>query len=139
MISKKVFIAPDGFVAFIDRAHPKHVHATAFFRYFGLNNFQLYTSILAINDAYMRLYNTISPSIAKDFLRAIELSSVNILYAEESDVKLALRTFTTSSSIELTFAKATMAVLCHKRSVPQICTFEPLHNLFGLQLFYLPI
>lgn len=139
MISKKVFIAPDGFVAFIDRAHPKHVHATAFFRYFALNHHQLYTSPIAINDAYIQLYNTISPSIAKDFLRAIELSSINILHPEESDMKLGIRTLTMSNSVELTLSKAMMAVICHKRSVPQICTFESLHSLFGLQVFYLPI
>jgi predicted nucleic acid-binding protein len=139
MLSKKVFLASDAFVSLIDRAHPKHVHATAYFRYFALNHFQLYTSIIAVNDAYMQLYNTISPSIAKDFLRAIELSSINMLYLEESDIKLALRTFTTSNSIELTLAKSIMAVVCHKRSVPQICTFESLHTLFGLQTFYLPI
>lgn len=139
MVSKKVYIAPDGFVAFIDRGHPKHVAASAYFRYFAQEGFQLYTSFVTINIAYDELYKTISPGIAKDFLRAMYLSSVNIIYPEPSDIKLAIKTVATSSSIELTFSKALMSVLCNKRSIPQIYTFEFLHTLFGLQTFYLPV
>lgn len=139
MVSKKVFIATDALVAFIDRAHPKHLHATAFFRFFAENHFQLYISILNINEIYLRLYNNISPSIAKDFMRALEMSAINILYPEESDLKKSIKIIEGSQSVELTFTKALTSVLCNKRSVPQICTFEYLPTLFGLQLFYLPI
>ncbi len=138
-ISKKVYIASDGFVAFIDRGHPKHVNASAYFRYFSQEGFQLYTSFVTINAAYEELYQSISPSIAKDFLRAMYLSSINVIYPEPSDIKSAIKTVATSSSIELTFSKSLMYVLCNKRSIPQIYTFEFLHSLFGLQSFYLPV
>lgn len=139
MVSKKVFIATDGFIAFIDRAHPKHLHASAQFRYFAQNKFQLYTSPVILNEVYNDLYHSISPSIGKDFLRAMEVSDVNIVYPEESDIKKSIRIVTTSPLAQLTFNKALTAVICNKRSVPQICTFEYLPTLFGLQLFYLPI
>jgi len=139
MTSKKVFIAPDGFVAFIDRAHKNHVHATAFFRYFALEKYQLYTTVVAVNETYTTIYNTISPALARDFLRAMYLSSVNILYPEAGDLKTAIKTLETSNSVELTFSKSLMAVVCNKKSIPQIATFEYLHSLFGLQLFYLPM
>lgn len=139
MTSKKVYISSDGFIAFIDRAHPKHMHAAAFFRYFAQNHFQLYTTPITINDTYKELSASISPSVAKDFLRALQFSSINIIYPEDSDMKLSLKTITTSNSIELTFSKALMAVTCNKHNIPQICTFEYLHALFGLQVFYLPI
>lgn len=139
MLSKKVFIAPDGFVAFIDRAHPKHIHAAAQFRYFAQNNYQVYTTILALNDAYQTFYNTISPSVARDFMRAIELSNVNILYPEESDVKRAMRGVTGTASAELTFSLILSATICNKKSIPQVCTFSYFPSLFGLQVFYLPI
>ena len=139
MVSKKVYIATDGFVAFIDRAHEKHVQATAFFRYFSQEKYQLYTNVVTMNDAYMRMYNTISPSLARDFLRVMSLSSVNIMYPETSDLKAAIKIVETSNSVDLTFAKALMAVMCNKKSVPQIMTYEYLHALFGLQMFYLPM
>lgn len=139
MLSKKVYIAPDGFVAFIDRNHKRHVHISAFFRYFAQEEFQLYTSFVTINDTYNELYNLISPSLAKDFLRAMYMSSINIVYPEPSDVKAAIKVVATSSVIELTFSKALISVLCNKRSIPQICTFEFLPSLFGLQAFYLPL
>lgn len=139
MISKKVYIASDGFVAFIDRGHGKHVQAGAYFRYFAQENFQLYTSFVSLNEAYEELYRDISPSIAKDFLRAMYLSSVNIVYPEPSDIKSAIKIVATSSSIELTFSKALTSVLCNKKSIPQIYTFEFLHTLFGLQSFFLPM
>ena len=139
MVSKKVYIASDGFIAFIDRAQKKHVHASAFFRYFAQENYQIYANILDINETYNVLYNTISPSLARDFLRALSLSNVNILYPEASDIKTAIKTVESSNSVDLTFTKALMAVVCNRKSIPQIMTYEYLHALFGLQVFYLPI
>lgn len=139
MLSKKVFIAPDGFVAFIDRAHPKHIHAAAQFRYFAQNTYQIYTTIVTLDETYQTLYKTISPSVAKDFLRAIELSNINILHPEESDVKRSIRAVTTTPSADLTFATALAATICNKKSIPQICTFSYFPSLFGLQVFYLPL
>jgi len=139
MLSKKVYIATDGFVAFIDRAHQKHLHISAQFRYFAQNHFQLYTSVVTLNEVYNELANTISPSIGKDFIRAIELSNINLLYPEESDIKKSSRLLITSQLNQLTFNKSLMSVICNKRSIPQICTFEYLPTFFGLQPFYLPI
>lgn len=139
MISKKVYIAPDGFVAFIDRGHSKHVHSSALFRYFAQENYQLYTSFVTINETYEELYTNITPSLAKDFLRAMYMSSVNVIYPEPSDLKSAIKIVATSNVMELTFSKALLSVLCNKRSIPQICTFGYLPSLFGLQAFYLPI
>lgn len=139
MTSKKVYIAPDGFIAFIDRAHPKHVQASAYFRYFSQEQYQLYTSIITINDTYNTLYNTISPSLARDYLRTMSLSSVNIIFPESAEMKQAIRTVESSNSVDLTFSKALMSVVCNRKNVPQIATFEYLHALFGLQVFYLPM
>jgi len=139
MISKKVYIAPDGLTAFIDRAHKKHVQATAFFRYFAQEQCQLYTNVVNVNETYMTIYNTISPSLARDFLRALSVSNINIINPEPADIKAAIKILETGNSVELTFAKALMAVTCNKKSIPQIMTFEFLHALYGLQLFYLPV
>ncbi|MGI8419566.1 MAG: type II toxin-antitoxin system VapC family toxin [Candidatus Levyibacteriota bacterium] len=139
MISKKVYIASDAFVAFMDRAHVKHVQAAAYFRYFAQENYQIYSTIVSINETYTTSYNTISPSLARDFLRVLALSSVNVIYPEAADMKTSIRTLETSNSVDMTFAKALMAAVCNKKSIPQIATFEYLHALFGLQLFYLPM
>lgn len=139
MQSKKVYIASDGYVAFIDRAHRNHVHTSAFFRYFAQEHFQLYSTIVSINEAYITIYNTISPSLARDFLRSIALSNINTLYPENSDMKGAIKTIESSNSVDLTFTKALTAVICNKRSIPQVVTFEYLPSLFGIQVFYLPI
>lgn len=139
ILSRKVYIAPDGFTALIDRGHPKHVQIGAFFRYFAQENFQLYTSFMSMNEAYTDIYQNISSSLAKDYLRAMYMSSVNIIYPEPSDIKSAIKTVAQSSSVELTFSKALVSVMCNKRSIPQICTFEYLPPLFGLQTFFLPV
>jgi hypothetical protein len=139
MVSKKVYIAPDGLVSFIDRVHKKHVQATAFFRYFAQEQCQLYSNVVSINEAYMNIYNTISPSLARDFLRALSLSNINILSPEGADIKAAIKILETGNSVDLTFSKALMAVMCNKKSIPQIMTYEFLHALYGLQLFYLPV
>jgi hypothetical protein len=139
MVSKKIYIAPDGLVSFIDRAHKKHMQATAFFRYFAQEQCQLYSSVVNIHEAYMMIYNTISPSLGRDFLRALSLSSINVLNPEPADIKAAIKIIETGNSVDLTFSKALMSVMCNKKSIPQIMTYEYLHALYGLQLFYLPV
>ena len=139
MASKKVFIASDLFVAFIDRAHQKHIHAVAFFRYFASEGFELYSNIPIVIESYKKIYQDISPSIARDFMRALSLGNINIIYPDESDFKNALKALVTYQSTELTFSEALMAVEADKRKVPAICTFDYLHPLFGLTTFFLPI
>lgn len=137
--SKKVYLAPSAFFAFVDRAHPKHTHATAFFRYFGQQQYQLYTDTATIIEAYRLIYAKISPSLAKDFLRSLPLSDINILYQDESDMKAALKTLVTYRTTDLTFQQALVAVLAYRQRISQICTFDYLHPLFGINAFYLPI
>lgn len=137
--SKKVFVAPSVFFAFVDRAHPKHEQATAFFRYFAQAGYFLFTDIETIVETYRQLYRHISASLAKDFLRTIFLSNLNILYPDEGDIKAGIKALVSYQSTDLTFPKALMAVFANRRGIPQICTFEYLHSLFGLTLFYLPM
>ena len=138
-VTKKVYIEASVFTAFIDRAHPKHETASAYIRYFGQEEYALFTDIHAIMSAYKQIYDNISPSLAKDFLRTLFLSNLNIIYPEEQEIKAALKTLITFQITDLTFDKALSAVLANKRNINQICTFDYLHSLFGQSLFYLPI
>src|SRR5258708_21638010 len=54
--------------------------------------------------SYMTIYNTISPSLARDFLRALMLSNINILNPEPADIKAAIKILETGNSVDLTFA-----------------------------------
>ena len=137
--SKKVYISSDTFTAFIDRAHPKHSQAAAFFRYFGQEKYLIFTSILNIEESYRQIYEKISPSLAKDFLRALTLSNINILFPTESDFKAALKTLINFRTTELSFKDAQSAVLADRNGISQIATFNYLHPLFGITAFYLPI
>lgn len=137
--SKKVYLTPSVFSAFIDRAHPKHDQANAFFRFFGLEHYMLYTDIESISQTNMEIYQDISPSLAKDFLRTIMLSDINIIYPEETDMKATLKALTSYQSNELSFSQALVAVLADKRDISQICTFDYLHPIFGQTVFFLPM
>lgn len=139
LLSKKVFIESSIFCAFVDRAHPKHEQAAAYFRFFAEEEYLVFTDHTSLMDAYTSIYKEISPSLAKDFMRTLSLSNVNVLYPEEMDSKAALKSLVTYQSTDLTFPKALSAVLAQKRGITQICTFDYLHPLFGQQLFYLPI
>ncbi len=138
-ISKKVFIATSAFMAFLDRANPHHVQATAYFQYFSQEKYQLYTGYLNLAEAHREISEKISGSFARDFLKAINLGSINVLYPEPGDMKVALKTLINYRSTDLTFREAQMAVMASRRLINQICTFEYLHSLFGLTVFYLPI
>ena len=139
MQSKKVYLDSSAFIAFIDRVHIKYDHATAYFRYFAIEEYQLFSDPVTITEAYNRIYNTISPSLAKDFLRVMALSNVNMIYPDEADCKAALKALVNFKTTDITYPKALMAVLANRRGVPQICAFEYVPPLFGLDLFYLPL
>lgn len=136
--SHKVFIESDVFYAFVNRAHAKYPQASAYFRYFAQEKYQVFTSYPVIEEVYREIYEKISPSLAKDFLRGLALSSVNILYPSESDLKAALKTLINYQNTELTFKDSQTAVLANRNYVNQICTFEYLHPLYGLSAFNLP-
>lgn len=139
LTSKKVFVSSDLLYAFVDRANTQYPQASAYFRYFAQEKYHVYTGYLNVSQTYQQIYAQISPSLAKDFLKGITLSSINVLFPTESDMKAALKTLINYRNTELTFLQSQMAVLCNRHSIPQVCTFEYLHPLFGLSAFYLPI
>lgn len=137
--SKKVFIDSDVFYAFVNRAHEKHTQAAAYFRYFAQEQFQVFTSYSVVEEVYTQIYEKISPSLAKDFLRGLSLSNINILYPTESDLKASLKALINYRNTELTFNDSQTAVMANRNHISQICTFGYLHPLFGLTAFFLPI
>lgn len=138
-VSKKVFLAPSSLYAFIDRAHEKHAQASAYFRYFSQEEYMLYMDTVNLNETYDIIYKKMSPSLAKDFLRIVSLSDINVVSPEESEIKSTFKTISSYNSIDLTFSEAVMAVVASKRGISTICTFEYLHPLYGLSMFFLPI
>lgn len=137
--SHKVFIETSVLYAFINRADPKHPQAAAYFRYFSQENYQVFTSYPVLDEVYEKIYVKISPSLAKDFIRGMSLSGVNILYPTESDLKASLKTLINFQNTDLTFRDSQSAVLANRNSISQICTFAYLHPLFGINTFNLPI
>jgi len=137
-MTRKVFLASDVILAFLDRNHPKHFHAAAFFRYFGQEHFYLYTSSEIIISVYQKVSQNISPSFAKEFLKDFSESSVRILVPEESEVKKAIQTVVTSFT-QIGIDEVLMLIMAQNHYIPSIATFSYLHNLFGRETFYLPI
>ena len=136
--NKKLFITSSVFVAFIDRTHPKHTQATVCFRYFAAQKYQIYTSYVNIVEAYRAIFDDISPFLARDFLRAITLGSISVLYPSEADTKAAVKALVNSQSNELNFVDAQTEVLAYRNSIMQIFSFDYMHLLFGLTSFVLP-
>src|ERR1035437_9390058 len=127
----KLFITASVFIAFIDRTHPKHAQAVACFRYFASQKYRLFTSYSNLADVYRTIFNDISPFLAKDFLRAVTLGSINILYPTEADTKAAIKALTSSQSNELNFVDAQTEVLAYRNSILQVFSFDSIHLLFG--------
>lgn len=136
-MQSKVFIAEDAFVAFIDRAHPKHLHAGAFFRYFAQEHCFLYTNISVLAATHQKISDTVNETVAKDFLKALSFSSITILSPDDSEIKTAMKVVVGTS--EISMSEALMLVMSERRGISSVCTFQPLHQLFGIKTFYLPV
>jgi predicted nucleic acid-binding protein len=137
--SKKVYIASDLLISFIDRTNPRQGQAGAYFRYFAQEGYSLYTDIITLYDVHEQMSRTMSPSVAKDFMRTIYISSLSIIHPENSDMKAALKIHLNDRSNELTFRQALMMILADRKKIPQIATFEYIHSMFGLSIFFIPI
>lgn len=138
-MNKKVLVGTDVFVAFIDRANARHLHAGAFFRYFAQEHYTLFTTPLIVSDTYEILSHRISAAVAKDFIKALTLGSLNIVSPDESDIKLACKTLLSFGASEASFDEVLMQTIANRRNITQICTFSYLHPLYRLATFYLPI
>lgn len=139
ILKKKVYLDPSVIIAFIDRGHPQHDTADVFFRHFADSEYQLFTDIASIITAYRTIYSSISPSLAKDFLKTIFKSSINIIYPDPSEIKLALKALINYDSTDLTYDKSLIAVLANKRNILDICTLEYLPPLFGQNTFFIQV
>lgn len=137
--SKKIYLTPNVLFAFVDRTHTQHEQASAYFRYFAEQGYQLYIDIINMYEAYQQISENISPSIGKDYLRTVLLSNVTVIYPDENDTKAATKIFLGNRASEFSFRQALMNVLADKRRIPQLCTLEYVPTMFGLSVFYLPV
>lgn len=137
--SKKIYLAPNILVAFTDQLHTKHNQAAAFFRYFAQEQYQLFTDILSIYDAYGTVEQNMGHTVARHFLRSLFASSITIIYPTEADMKAALKVYLTDHSNQITFDMTLMMLLADRKGISQICTLEYISTLFGLSIFYIPV
>lgn len=138
-LTKKVILSPDAVYAYIDRGSDKHQEAVAFFRYFSEQQYRVFIDTLSLNTVYIDIYKKMSQDLAKDFLRIMSLSDINIIAPDESETKAAIKALINYRTLDLTFSQAVMAVVADRRNINQVVTFTYLPPLFGLQTFYLPI
>jgi predicted nucleic acid-binding protein len=137
--SKKVLLAPDILFAFIDRAHPKHEHASAYLRFFAQEEYTLFITLPSIITVYEQMYKDMSMSLAKDLIRTMSISDVNLIYPDDNDMKGTVKVLANTQTNEMTFPKALLLVCADRRKIPQLCTLEYINPLFGISLFALPI
>ena len=136
--SKKVFITSSVFFAFIDRNHPNHSQAAAFFRYFAQEKFRLYVNNFSVIETYNQVRKHVSYSIAKEFIKAIFLGNIEIIRADDAEEKTALRLILNEQNFDLTFEQALINVLADRRQIPCICSFEYTRFFYGITSFALP-
>jgi predicted nucleic acid-binding protein len=136
--SKKVFITSSVMFAFIDRNHPKHNQASAYMRYFAQEKFQLYTAISSIIKTHNDLRIHMSYSIAKEYLRAMFVGNIEILYPDEAATKAALKLILSEAQQDSNFNHILINVLADRNQISQICSFEFAKLYFGISLFNLP-
>jgi len=138
MRSKKVYITGSVFFAFVDRNHPKHPVAEAYFRYFAQEGWHLYTAGFTLTKTYGQLQKFISHSIAKEFLRSIYLGNIEIVYPDEPATKAAAKLILGSQSPELDLEQALINVISDRHQILFVCSLDYSQYFFGIQQFSLP-
>lgn len=138
IISRKVLVTPSVLFAFIDRNHPRHQEADAFFRFFAQEKFHVFIASFSIVKTYDQIKKHMSFSIAKDFLRIAYTGNLEIVYPDELVTKAALRLILSNTAADLGIEHAIINVIADRKQVSQIATFEYQNFYFGIQAFTLP-
>ncbi len=138
MISRKVLVTPSVFFAYVDRNHPRHSEASAFFRYFAQEKFHVYTTSFSVSKTYDQIKKHMSFSIAKDFLRVIYTGNIELIYPDETLTKAALKLILTNTGQDLGIDHALLNVIADRRQISQIASFEYNSYYFGINAFALP-
>jgi predicted nucleic acid-binding protein len=136
--SKKVFLTPSVLFALLDRNHPKHSQADAYFRFFAKEQYQLFVTISSVVRTYNDIRKHMSYSIAKDFLRAMFVGNIQIVYPDEPTTRATLKLLLSDTQYEISFEQALTNVSADRRQISQICSFEFSRFYFGINLFTLP-
>lgn len=138
-MTNKVVLAPDCIYEFIDRSSVRHGQAVAFFRYFAEQRYKVFLDTISLNETYDEIYRKMSQDLARDFLKIVTLSDINLVVPDEADTKAAMKALLNYPSIEVSFSQTVRSVIANRRNINQIATFKHLPPLFGIEAFYLPI
>ncbi len=138
MISHKVLVTPSVLFAYIDRNHPRHTEASAFFRYFAQEKLHVYVASFSIVKTYDQIKKHMSFSIAKDFLRIIYTGNIEAVYPDEALTKAALRLLLSNTGQDQGIEQVLLNVIADRKQIPQIASFEYNNFYFGIQPFSLP-
>ncbi len=138
-MTKKVFLAADMLVAFVDRMHPQHLHAKTLMHYFASEHFALFTTPTILDHAYTQIAQDISVSLARELLDSFAKTEVNMLFPDDKDLAHTYELVTNSPTLEITFTDALQATLCVRNHIPSIATFSYIHPYLGMSAFYLPV
>lgn len=134
----KVFVCHSLFFAFIDRAHPKHAIAEAYFRFFAEREYRVYTDSNTILICYNNLRKHMSVTVAKEFLRAVLWGQIEIIHASEPEERDALKMLSNNTDGTLTYQNCLLSVLSYRRNINEIATLDPFQPAFGQTIFTLP-
>lgn len=136
---KRVIVSPGVLVAFIDRAHPNHGQAVAFFRYFSEERYEITIVLTSLIGIYENLQEYIGLSVAHKWLKSIFVGTIHIVYPDEQTVKAAVKLMLSTGSYNITIDQAVMNVTADRQNIAQIATFEFFPFFFGVKPFTLPL
>jgi predicted nucleic acid-binding protein len=129
--SKKIFIDSSFFLAFIDRANINHAKSAQIFDFLAQQRYYVYTSDIVVLQAFNAIERDLGPGVANDFLQAILESSIQVLYAGETNFLAALRYLKIRSGYRSTLSTIITVDLLEKYSIHSVLTFDFWQNIMG--------
>lgn len=132
--SRKVFIDTSFFISFIDRADLNHQKTISIMDFLGRQNFQVYTSNLAVFNTFSRLDREFGSAVSMDFLQAILDSSIQVLFVTQQDLMGTFRFLRSNTHRQSSLTDFTNAYLMDRQGIPSLLTYDPWYDLRGISL-----
>lgn len=132
MSSKKIFIEASVFPAFIDRVNPNHAKASKIFEVLGRNKYQVFTSGMVVIQTFNALERDLGETLARDFLKAMLETNIQILYTNEPDLLAAFRYLKANPGRQISLSSIINANLIQRHGINSVLTFDFWPNIMGI-------
>lgn len=129
---RRVFVDTSAHFALLDRRGQRHPEAVAIQNHLIRHRSRLFTTSFVLAETHALLLNRLGQAIAMAFLRAMEISTITVIWATPADVKHAREVIYRYDDKGFSLTDAISFVVMERLQIPVALAFDHHFAQYGL-------